>query len=478
MMQSQESAVELSNQVNGAALETEGSAAYDAQWVKTISLLEKEIGKASVTNWIHPLIFISSKNNILTLSAPTRFLADWVRSHYADAIRRLWSAQAAPVSSVEVKVDPSTMRETANQDKPAEDQKNTAGSTAANAAGDYFETRFDPSMTFDSFVTGPANELAFAAAKRISQSGETVFNPLFFYGGVGIGKTHLMHAIGWELQEMHPGKNVVYLSAEKFMYHFVRALREKDMVSFKDAFRNVDILMIDDIQFISGKKSTQQEFIHTFNAMMDQGKQLIIAADKSPAELEGLDARLKSRLGGGLSVDIQPADYDLRRRILARKAENTAQDVPDDVLDYLADKIATNVRELEGALNRVVAYAELMNLSVTLKQTEKILSDLFRAYDRKITIDDIQNAVTAFYGIKLSDMSSARRLRAVARPRQVAMYLSKQMTSCSLPEIGRSFGGRDHTTVMHAVRKIEELLQSDATIADDVDRIERNLKSL
>ena len=248
MMQSQESAVKISSIKQDTAVSSNTKECYDSQWQKTLSLLENEIGRASVTNWIYPLVFISTKNNILTLSAPTRFLADWVRSHYSDAIRRLWNNHADQVSSVEVKVDPATAKNVANQDKPVENK--TSDTVKKSDSADYFETRFDPNMTFESFVTGPANELAYAAAQRISQSGETVFNPLFFYGGVGIGKTHLMHAIGWEMQALHPDKNVVYLSAEKFMYHFVRALREKDMVSFKDAFRNVDILMIDDIQFI------------------------------------------------------------------------------------------------------------------------------------------------------------------------------------------------------------------------------------
>lgn len=448
---------------------------YDAKWAEVLNLLEKEIGATAVKNWLHPLVFISAKNDTLTLSAPTRFLANWIRSHYADALRRIWGQQVSPVYTLDIKIDTEAALGTpANQDaapkkvKAAAEQKNT----------DYFGARLDPRMTFDAFVTGPANELAFAAAKRVSESDQTVFNPLFFYGGVGIGKTHLMHAIGWDIQSRNPEKNVIYLSAEKFMYHFVRALKQNDMVAFKDAFRTVDVLMIDDVQFISGKKSTQQEFIHTFNALLDQGKQVIISADKNPAELAGLDERLKSRLGGGLAVDIQPADYDLRRRILAKKLEMAEKTVPVEVVDYLAEKIATNVRELEGALNRILAHADLMGRPVTLDGTQNILGDLFRAHDRKVTIDDIQKAVAEFYNIKLSDMSSSRRLRAVARPRQIAMYLAKQMTPTSLPQIGQQFGGRDHTTVMHAVRKVSELINDDACIAEDVSRIEKSLKSI
>lgn len=461
-----------SNQSQGVSSSTK-SEDYDAKWDEVITLLEKEIGATAVKNWLHPLVFISVKNDVLTLSAPTRFLANWIRSHYADAIRRLWTQQVSPIHSIDITIDAAAAAAApANQDAPKEKIP------AINAeTSDYFGARLDPRMTFDAFVTGPANELAFAAAKRVAENDETVFNPLFFYGGVGIGKTHLMHAIGWEIQNRAPEKNVIYLSAEKFMYHFVRALKQNDMVAFKDAFRAVDVLMIDDVQFISGKKSTQQEFIHTFNALLDQGKQIVISADKNPAELAGLDERLKSRLGGGLSVDIQPADFDLRRRILAKKLEIAEKNVPEDVIDYLAEKISTNVRELEGALNRILAHADLMGRPVTLDGTQNVLGDLFRAHDRKISITDIQKAVADFYEIKLSDMSSARRLRAVARPRQIAMYLAKQMTPTSLPQIGQQFGGRDHTTVMHAVKKVNELINSDTCIAEDIRRIEHNLKS-
>ncbi len=447
---------------------------YDQNWNKVIALLEKEIGTTAVKNWLHPLVFISAKNHTLTLSAPTRFLANWIRSHYADAIRRLWGQNVAPIHTIDIEIDAAAAADSpANQDTPKVEKP-----AAVSENADYFGARLDPRMTFEGFVVGPANELAFAAAKRVAENDVAVFNPLFFYGGVGIGKTHLMHAIGWEIQNRAPEKNVVYLSAEKFMYHFVRALKQNDMVAFKDAFRNVDVLMIDDVQFISGKKSTQQEFIHTFNALLDQGKQIVISADKNPAELAALDERLKSRLGGGLSVDIQPADFDLRRRILAKKLDIAEKTIPDDVVDYLAEKISTNVRELEGALNRILAHADLMGRPVTLDGTQTILGDLFRAHDRKITIDDIQKAVAEFYNIKLSDMSSSRRQRAVARPRQIAMYLAKQMTPTSLPQIGQQFGGRDHTTVMHAVKKVGELIVEDACIAEDISRIEKSLKSI
>jgi chromosomal replication initiator protein len=334
----------------------------------------------------------------------------------------------------------------------------------------------DPRFTFDRFVVGKSNAMAQAAARRVVDAGTIPFNPLFLYGGVGVGKTHLMHAIAHELRAKQPEKVVLYLSAEKFMYQFVRAMRSQEIMSFKEQIRSADVLMIDDVQFMSGKDSTQEEFFHTFNALIDQNKQIIIAADKAPSDLLGLDERLRSRLAWGLVADIQPSTHDLRLGILeAKRAMMPMVTIPDAVLDFLAAKITSNIRELEGALNRVVAHAEVAHLPITLQQTQDVLSDLLRSHDRRITIDEIQRKVAEHYNLKLTDMASPRRAREVARPRQVAMYLSKQLTPRSLPEIGRKFGGRDHTTVMHAVRKIEELVGQDAGFAQEVDLLKRTL---
>ncbi|HET8728605.1 MAG TPA: chromosomal replication initiator protein DnaA, partial [Alphaproteobacteria bacterium] len=335
----------------------------------------------------------------------------------------------------------------------------------------------DPRFTFENFVVGKPNELAHAAARRVSDAANVTFNPLFLYGGVGLGKTHLMHAIAWHIRKKHPGRRVLYLSAEKFMYQFIRALRYKDTMSFKEMFRSVDVLMIDDVQFISGKDSTQEEFFHTFNALVDQNRQVIVSADKSPSDLDGMEERLRSRLGWGLVADIHPTTYELRLGILQAKAENQRAQIPLKVLEYLAHKISSNVRELEGALNRIVAHAELVGRPITLESTQELLYDLLRASDRRVTIDEIQKKVAEHYNIKIADMHSARRARAVARPRQVAMYLAKQLTARSLPEIGRKFGGRDHTTVMHAVKKIEELCGADRSFAEDVELLRRMLES-
>jgi chromosomal replication initiator protein len=348
------------------------------------------------------------------------------------------------------------------------------------ASDDQMGAALDPRYTFDNFIVGKPNELAHAAARRVADTDSVVngCNPLFLYGGVGLGKTHLMHAIAWHIRRHHPERKVIYLSAEKFMYQFVRALRNKDTVSFKEHFRSVDVLMIDDVQFISGKDSTQEEFFHTFNALVDQKKQLVITGDRSPSDLEGMEERVRSRLGWGLVVDIHSTSYELRLGILQSKIERMqGVDVPQKVLEFLAHKITSNVRELEGALNRVVAHATLVGTSITLESTQAVLYDLLRANDRRITIDDIQKKVAAHFNIKVADMHSARRSVAIARPRQIAMYLAKRLTSKSLPEIGRKFGGKDHTTVMHAVKRIEELSKKDPEFAEDVELLTRMLQS-
>ena len=286
-----------------------------------------------------------------------------------------------------------------------------------------------------------------------------------------------MHAIAWQIRKNYPQRSVIYLSAEKFMYQFVRALRFKDTVAFKDQFRSVDVLMIDDVQFIGGKDTTQEEFFHTFNALVDRNRQVIISADKSPQDLERLEERLRSRLGWGLVADLHPVTYELRLGILHAKAEKLGCNVPDKVLEFLAHKIASNVRELEGALNRIAAHANLVGRTITLEMTQEVLADLLRSSERRITIDEIQKKVAEHYNIRVSDMHSARRARQVARPRQVAMYLAKQLTPRSLPEIGRKFGGRDHTTVIHAVRRIEELSAFDPVFREDVDLLRRLLQA-
>ena len=445
----------------------------DEQWQRVSNHLRAEIGEAAYQSWLKPMTVREVLDGRVRISVPTRFMRDWVAAHYVDRLGAIWGGEDPDVHTVEVFVQPerSQSKEKAEAQAPA--VKAVAGTEGYQGE---ISAPLDPRFVFDQFVVGKPNEFAYAAARRVAEADTVPFNPLFLYGGVGLGKTHLMHAIAWHIRHRDSARNVIYLSAEKFMYRFIRALREQNTVDFKDQFRSVNVLMIDDVQFISGKESTQEEFFHTFNALVDQGRQIVISADKSPSDLEGMEERLISRLNCGLVADIHSTTYELRLGILQSKAERLGVQVPGKVLEFLAHKITANVRELEGALNRVVAHAQLVGREISLEATQDVLHDLLRANDRRITIDEIQKSVAAHFNVRVSDMHSARRARSVARPRQVAMYLAKQLTTRSLPEIGRKFGGRDHTTVMHAVRKVEELREHDSGFAEDVELLRRMLE--
>ncbi len=468
------------------------TAAIVRQWEQVRKHLQAEFGDAIFKSWLEPLSVTGMTSGTVHIAAPTRFMRDWVVSHYVNRIRALWSELNPSVSSIDVIIKPTapiltpvhsqittppTPQPPAGNGGPVSPEGSfLAEEEIIGVDRDVLGAALDPRFTFDNFVVGKPNELAYAAALRVAESQTPQFNPLFLYGGVGLGKTHLMHAIAWHIKTNHPKRRVIYLSAEKFMYQFVRALRFKDTVSFKEQFRSVNVLMIDDVQFISGKETTQEEFFHTFNALVDQNHQIIISADKSPSDLEGMEERLKSRLGWGLVADIHPTTYELRLGILHTKAETLNIDIPKDVMEFLAHKISSNVRELEGALNRIIAHATLVGREISLETTHDVLRDLLKANDRRVTIEDIQKRVAEYYSIKISDMQSARRSQNVARPRQVAMYLAKVLTSRSLPEIGRKFGGRDHTTVLHAVRKVEEIKIQDREFAEDLDILRRTLE--
>ncbi|MDE1900078.1 MAG: chromosomal replication initiator protein DnaA [Alphaproteobacteria bacterium] len=462
-------------------------------WQELRAMLRDRFGETAYRRWLEPIACDvagdASGVATATLTLPTRFMRDWVEAHYGDTIRALWQ-QLTPRGAIAFAVLSPLAK--AAQAKDAIDGASAAPITpmgyAANRVppapavapgpfADAMEADLDPRFTFDNFVVGKPNELAYAAARRAADSENPAFNPLFLYGGVGLGKTHLMHAIAWHIRTHYPQRRVIYMSAEKFMYQFVRALRFKDTVAFKEQFRSVDVLMIDDVQFICGKDTTQEEFFHTFNALVDRNRQVIISADKSPQDLDRMEERLRSRLGWGLVADLHPANYELRLGILQAKAEKIGCAVPDKVMEFLAHKIASNVRELEGALNRITAHAQLVGRTISLEMTQEILADMLRASERRITIDEIQKKVAEHYNVRVADMHSARRARAVARPRQIAMYLAKQLTPRSLPEIGRKFGGRDHTTVIHAVRKIEELAAYDASFREDVELLRRLLQN-
>ena len=444
----------------------------DVSWPKITSELKKSLDKDTFQNWIKPIYFESHIDTSLTLSVPTRFLRDWIIKNYASVIKKAYMDQGHSIDKLAIIVKENNNRIIPGTEVIYEDKDDDE-----DTYYDDISAPLDPKFTFDNFIVGKPNELAYAAAQRVAQSEVVSFNPLFLYGGVGLGKTHLMHAVAWNIKKRNPKKNVVYLTAEKFMYQFIKALRFKNIMSFKEQFRSVDVLMIDDVQFIIGKDNTQEEFFHTFNTLIDKKRQIIISADKSPADLDGLEDRLKSRLGWGLVADIHPLTYELRLGILQAKAEQKSLNLKQEVMEFLANKITNNVREMEGALNRLAVHASIQDSEISVDLVKDVLKDLLRTNSRKITIDEIQKKVVEHYNIKLSDMHSPRRSRSVARPRQVAMYLAKSITTRSLPEIGRKFGGRDHTTVIHAIKTIEEIMVNDPNLAEDIELLTRILQT-
>jgi chromosomal replication initiator protein len=452
-------------------------AALALQWSRVRARMQEEIGEVEYRNWLRQAVLHGLDGDEITVMMPTRFLRDWVNKEYGALLTSFWQAENPVVRRVDIRTRP------AGAANAAPDLAEPASVASRNSPSPRREPEdradtappLDPRFTFDTFVVGKPNEFAYACARRVADGPAPGFNPLFLYGGVGLGKTHLMHAIAWELSQRADEVTVAYMSAEKFMHRFVSALRRQSTIEFKNELRSVDVLMVDDLQFLIGKDGTQEEFFHTFNALVDSGKQIIVSADKSPSDLSGIEDRLRTRLGCGMVADVHATTYELRLAILEAKAARAGVPVPGRVMEFLAQKITANVRELEGALNRLIAHAHLFDRPVTLEAANEVLHDLLRAYDRKITIEEIQKQVSEHYNIRISEMSSVRRARNIARPRQVAMYLAKQLTTRSLPEIGRKFGNRDHTTVMHAVAKITELMAADTDFAEDVDLLKRIL---
>ena len=445
-------------------------------WDEIRDELRKAIGKDAFRNWIEPLDLVSVDLGTATFSAPTRFIGDWVGRNFGDSIRSGFRGKGMEVDRVVFETD----GEVFDSAEPGQAQHDPARSPIPDSGlpGAPFDRRF----TFESFVVGQPNQLAHAAARRVAEQDEVSFNPVFLYGGVGLGKTHLMHAIAWEVQDLRPDAQVVYLSAEQFVYKFVQALRSRNTMDFKALFRSVDVLMVDDVQFVAGKESTQDEFFHTFNELVGQQKQIVISGDREPGEIDGLDERIKSRLQSGLIVDLHPTDYELRLGILQSKSEaqlgrSPGVQIEDGVLEFLAQRVSTNVRVLEGALNRLFAFASLVGKTVDLNLTRECLSDILRASSRKTTVDEVIRKVSEHYNVKMTDIVGPRRARAVSRPRQVAMYLADKLTTKSLQEIGRRFGGRDHTTVIYAIRRTEERKLTDHQIAEDLEILRRSLEA-
>ena len=492
-------------------------------WGQVRDELLKAVGKNNFSAWIAPISFDRMDGRTARFHVPTNFFGSWVSQNYGDVIRRHLASAGIGADRVEFHVAPAGAHDASDapdQGKSAELEAAVAvapvlaQSAAANpVAGAVADVRppvrndapkspgtspaarpanakadvptgsnLNPHFTFENFVVGKPNELAQAAARRVAEGRDVTFNPLFLYGGVGLGKTHLMHAIAWELQANFPEADILYLSAEQFMYRFVRALREQDTIGFKQMFRSVDVLMVDDVQFIAGKTSTQEEFFHTFNALVEMGKQIVISGDRAPVDMDELDSRIASRLQCGLVVDIHPTDYELRLGVLQHKAErmrerNPRVQIADGVLEFIARKISSNIRVLEGALTRLFALADLVQKDITMELAQDCLADILKHTDKKVTMDEIIKKTCEYYNLRQSDLMSANRSRAIARPRQIAMFLCKKLTTRSLPEIGRKFGGRDHTTILYGVRKIEELIQVDSQIAEDAEILRRMLEA-
>lgn len=434
-------------------------------WRTVCDKMRSEYGDPTVDSWISPLIAEKIESGVLFLRAPSTFFRDWVDNNYSaklvDFCKQSTDNKVESVNIVALSGNSEKEYVSAQQ---GVGQSKSKDSSAEKELG----ISLDPKLKFESFVVGKPNEFAYAAAQRVALSKNIAFNPLFLYGGVGLGKTHLMHAIAWEIKKQSPQKKIAYMSAEKFMYHFIKSVRFKDTMAFKDQFRSIDVLMIDDIQFICGKDSTQEEFFHTFNSLIDANRQVVISADKSPSDLDDMEDRLKSRLGWGLVADIHPTTYELRLGILQSKAAGFPVKISNKVLEFIAHKVTSNVRELEGALNRIIANAMFIGREVTVDNAREVLSDLLRVSERKVTVDEIQKQVASHYLIKVGDMLSSKRLKHITVPRQVAIYLTKVLTTMSLPEIGKNFGGRDHTTVLHAFRKIQADMEKDANLAEDI----------
>ena len=474
------------------------SNADQESWSKVQQRLRAEVGEDIYSSWFARMDLEAIEDGTVRLSVPTRFLKSWIQSHYAERVLACWQAEAAQVNRIELIVR-SALRSSVAKPK-VEPEIAVAGDGGNNGrygngnhrpmiVGDQNGhealggSPLDPRLTFETFVLGRSNTLAHAAAKQVAaakRSDAVMFNPLYIHAGVGLGKTHLLQAITWAGNAMGERK-VLYLTAEKFMYGFVSALRTQTALAFKEALRGIGALVIDDLQFLQGK-STQAEFCHTLNALIDAGRQVVIASDRPPSDLESLDDRVRSRLAGGLVVEMGPLGEELRfeilkARVMAARAHHPAFDVPGPVLSYIAKTVTHNGRDLEGALNRLLAHNKLTGHAVTLEMAEREVRDLIRPQEpKRVKIEDIQRVVARQYNVSRSDLLSSRRTANVVRPRQVAMYLAKTLTLRSLPEIGRRFGGRDHTTVLHAVRKIEGLVGNDMALAEEIEILKRQLQ--
>jgi len=459
---------------------TSGLEEKKIDWKTIQNVMKEKFGSDIFDSWLKKIELIDEYKNYILISVSTRFIRDWITSRYLDQILQIVKSYKKEIIRIEFLVDDkknSNNIETSNTDLNSKSEADI-GNNVSFIKDSYLQyNRIDPNKNFNNFITGQSNKLAFEASKKVSQD-IAHYNPLYIYGGVGMGKTHLLNAIGLELKDKN---KVMFISAERFMYQFVKSIKSNDMVKFKEYFRNTDILLIDDIQFMNGKEAMQEEFFHTFNALLDKGSQIIVSADRPPNKLSRIQERIKSRFSGGLVVDIQNPDYDLRSQIIKSKTEelklfySNQITITDEIQKFISTEVRTSIRELVGALNRIVSFSRIYNKVPNISEVRVILKDLLNLSENKVTIDTIQTIVCKFFKISKNEMLSPRRSRYLVRPRQTAIYLAKMLTSKSLPEIGRAFSNRDHTTVIHSVKTIEKLRKEDNELNINIDSLKNKI---
>ena len=444
-------------------------------WKLVQAEMKNKLGLDVYESWLKKIIFVDEFNNYLLLSVPTRFIRDWITSRYLDQILQIIRLYKKDIIRIEFKID--DQHKNRNEEQIIEEPNNRSENVSFIKDSYLQYNRIDPNKRFDNFITGTSNKLAYEASLKVSEN-ISHYNPLYIYGGVGMGKTHLLNSIGIELKK---NNKVMFISAERFMYQFVKSIKANDMVKFKEYFRNTDILLIDDIQFISGKEAMQEEFFHTFNALLDKGSQIIVSADRAPNKLSRIQDRIKSRFSGGLVVDIQKPDLELRKKIVEKKTEELNSlysdqlQVSKEIQDFISNESTASVRELVGAINRIVSFSRIYNKVPNLSEVKVVLKDLLNIGENKVTIDLIQSTVCKFFKISKSEMLSSRRSRYLVRPRQTAIYLTKILTSKSLPEIGREFSNRDHTTIIHSVKTIEKLKEKDPEMTNNINNLKNQI---
>ena len=444
-------------------------------WNLIQSDIKNKLGLEIYESWLKKISFVEEFNNYLLLSVPTRFIRDWITSRYLDQILQIVKNYKKDIIRIEFKIVEKNI-DLENKEKIINSPDRVEN---VSFIKDTFllYNRLDPNKRFENFITSSSNKLAYEASIKVSQN-VTNYNPLYIYGGVGMGKTHLLNSIGFASQK---NNKIMFISAERFMYQFVKSIKANEMVKFKEYFRNTDILLIDDIQFMNGKEAMQEEFFHTFNALIDKGSQVIVSADRPPNKLSRMQERIKSRFSGGLVVDIQKPDFELRKKIVENKTEQLNKifseevKISKEIKDYISTEISTSVREIVGAINRIISFSRIYNKVPNLTETKVVLKDLLNLAENKVTIDLIQTLVCKFYKISKNEMLSSRRSRYLARPRQIAIYLTKILTSKSLPEIGREFSNRDHTTIIHSVKTVEKLKEKDLEIEDNINKLKNQI---